>query len=236
MAAMHRVEISRYQGMDATANLLSTAVVPLLDSLKGTQDAIIRVGAVLIVKSDGAVFVYQLTGQQQLMLDHSPDLLTAPERVLQALGRSAGDDLLAGADLPAGVRLAAGAGLPGGSRLSVSGGFPERDPLPAGEAGTPEPPAASVSGGFPERDRLPAGEAGVPEPLAAVDRPYRRSLTQAFTDGIDGVFDIFGGIQRQRWSRPPAFEDTLATDARELCRELGLIPDGGNGSKEGTNR
>ncbi len=89
----------------------------------------------------------------------------------------------------------------------------------------------------PAADGLPATEEpGVPESSTAVDRPYRRSLVQAFADGVGGVFDIFGGTRRQRWSRPPAFEDMLAADARELCRELGLTPDGGNGFKEGTNR
>jgi TIR domain len=68
-----------------------------------------------------------------------------------------------------------------------------------------------------------------------VSQPYRRSLAQAFTDGLAGLFDIFGGLQRQRYSLP-AFEDTLVEDARALCRELGLILKGGNGSKNGTNQ
>ena len=76
---------------------------------------------------------------------------------------------------------------------------------------------------------------GLPDSSARVARLYRRSLAQAFTDGLGGIFDIFGVIQRQRMGAA-AFEDLLAEDARELCRELGLIPLAGNGAKEGTSR
>ena len=75
---------------------------------------------------------------------------------------------------------------------------------------------------------------GVPDLPDTISRPYRRSLVQAFTDGLGGVFDIFSGIERQRWSLP-AFEDTLGEDARALCFELGLISRSGNGSREGTS-
>ena len=78
---------------------------------------------------------------------------------------------------------------------------------------------------------LSASPPAVPDTQSAVGRPYRRSMIQAFTDGLGGVFDIFGGLQRQRQS-PPAFEDTLAEDARALCLELGITPRDGNGSKE----
>ena len=211
-ASALRVQLNRLDGTGAAgADLLMTNVAPLLASLKDTEDAVVQVGALLIVKSGGTVLVRQLTAQQQLILDHSPDLFTAPDRILQALSPSAGADLLAGA-----APLARG-GLPGGGRLSASGEL-------------------SGGGQLPAADRPSAGEAKVPQPPASVDRSYRRSPAQAFTDGLGGVFDIFGVIQRQHWSRPPAFEDMLAKDARELCRELGLIPDGGNGSKEGMNQ
>jgi hypothetical protein len=55
----------------------------------------------------------------------------------------------------------------------------------------------------------------------------------AFTDGVGGIFNIFGGIGRQR-PRLPAFEDTLSWDARELCRELGLAIQSADGLTEET--
>jgi hypothetical protein len=66
------------------------------------------------------------------------------------------------------------------------------------------------------------------------DAPRRgRSLARAFTDGLGGVFDLFGGIGWERKARP-SFEDGLVDDARSLCAALGLMPQGGDGHKNGS--
>ena len=65
--------------------------------------------------------------------------------------------------------------------------------------------------------------------------PKWRPLSQAFTDGVGSTFDILGGIRRRR-SRLPTFEDMLAQDARELCRELGLEIQNSNDSNEETGQ
>jgi DNA-binding response OmpR family regulator len=62
---------------------------PVLGSLQPTKDAVIRVGALLIVKVDWTVAVHQLTAAQQLLLDHQPQLLTSPELILAALDQDA---------------------------------------------------------------------------------------------------------------------------------------------------
>jgi Methyltransferase domain len=69
------------------------------------------------------------------------------------------------------------------------------------------------------------------EPSTNPPPPEQQPLWRAFTDGLGGVFDIFGGIQRTRQG-PPTFEATLADDAHSLCHALGLIPRDGNGHKE----
>jgi hypothetical protein len=61
-------------------------LAPLLGSLQPTKDAVIRLGALLIVKVDWTVSVNQLTAVQQLMLDHQPDLATSPHKIIAALG------------------------------------------------------------------------------------------------------------------------------------------------------
>jgi transcriptional regulator with XRE-family HTH domain len=80
-----------------------------------------------------------------------------------------------------------------------------------------------------------AGLPGSPQHAARTKHSNLRPLARAFTDGIGGVFDIFG-VSRQRRSRPPAFSDTLADDARELCLRFGLIPEDRTGSNEGADR
>lgn len=49
-----------------------------LTALRPTPDAVLRIGALLIVKVDNVVAVHQLTAAQQLTLDHQPHLLTSP--------------------------------------------------------------------------------------------------------------------------------------------------------------
>jgi hypothetical protein len=85
--AAHMADARLVQRPDAevTAMLLQN-LSPTLTALQPTKDAVVRVGAILIVKTDWTVVVRQLTPRQQLILDHSPDLETAPHQILHALG------------------------------------------------------------------------------------------------------------------------------------------------------
>jgi hypothetical protein len=67
-------------------------VGPVLASLQPTKDAVVRIGAVLIVKVDWEVRVVQLTAAQQAVLDHKPQLATSPRDVIGALGLLAASD------------------------------------------------------------------------------------------------------------------------------------------------
>ena len=58
---------------------------PLLGALQPTKDAVIRTGALLIVKVDWTVNVLQLTAAQQLLLDHRPQLASTPHEIVAAL-------------------------------------------------------------------------------------------------------------------------------------------------------
>jgi hypothetical protein len=57
----------------------------VLASLATIEQAVIRVGALLIVKADGKVMVHQLTPAQQHKLDHEPTLVKSPLEILGAL-------------------------------------------------------------------------------------------------------------------------------------------------------
>ena len=74
---------------NVTATLMQN-LGPLLTSLQPTKDAVIRVGALLIVKVEWVVAVHQLTSVQQLRLDHQPHLLTSPRDILHALDLAPG--------------------------------------------------------------------------------------------------------------------------------------------------
>lgn len=86
LTALHAIESRTVLDKDAeiTAKLLQN-VGPLLTALQPTPDAIVRAGALLVVKDDGVVTVRQLTAAQQLLLDRSPHLAKSPRRVLEAL-------------------------------------------------------------------------------------------------------------------------------------------------------
>lgn len=129
--------------------------------------------------------------------------------------------------------------------LAAPGAWPEREQVhrPIGptsiEANSDElaedhapPPDVSVLADPTRRDTRPRVS---PDSSGPNGRPGRRSLAQAFTDGIGSTLDIFGGIERQRW-RSPVFEDTLGQDARELCHELGLTILSTNDSDEEKGR
>jgi hypothetical protein len=84
------------QDADITAKLLQN-LGPVLASLHDTKDAVLRVGALLVVKVDWTVEVLQLTAAQQAILDHHPHLAAAPGEILMALksaSMNADDDKL----------------------------------------------------------------------------------------------------------------------------------------------
>jgi hypothetical protein len=87
LAAAHVVDTRIRLAQDAavTATLLQN-LGPVIASLQPTKDAVIRVGAVLIVKVDWSVAVYQLTAAQQFLLDTQPELAMAPGKIASALG------------------------------------------------------------------------------------------------------------------------------------------------------
>jgi hypothetical protein len=84
------------EGADA-ARLLQN-LPPLLNALQPTRDAVIRAGAVLVVKLDWVVSVFQLTAGQQAELDRSPHLARSPHEIIVALSLAEQDhpDDLAG--------------------------------------------------------------------------------------------------------------------------------------------
>lgn len=64
---------------------LGQIVAPIIGSLQSTQEAVVRIGAVLIVKFDGKIVVHQLTSEQQFKLDHQPQLARLPDEILSKL-------------------------------------------------------------------------------------------------------------------------------------------------------
>ena len=75
----------RAQDAAITATLMQN-LGPLIASLDKTKDAVIRVGAMLVVKVEWRLAVYHLTPAQQFLLDHKPELATSPENIARALG------------------------------------------------------------------------------------------------------------------------------------------------------
>jgi len=69
---------------DVTAKLLQ-GVGPVITALQSTENAVVRLGNVLIVKVDGVVAVSQLTPAQQFLLNHRPELACSPQKILEAL-------------------------------------------------------------------------------------------------------------------------------------------------------
>ena len=85
-AAAHAVESRLVLGQDAevTARLLQN-VAPVLGALHPTKDAVIRAGALLIVKVDWVVSVFQLTAAQQARLNLHPHFASSPSEIIAAL-------------------------------------------------------------------------------------------------------------------------------------------------------
>ncbi len=86
MAAAHAADLRVALAQDATvtATMLQN-LGPVIEALQPTKDAVLRVGALLIVKVDWTIVVHQLTAAQQLLLDHRPQLATSPAEILTAL-------------------------------------------------------------------------------------------------------------------------------------------------------
>ncbi len=86
MAALHAVDQRTLlrQDADVTARLMQN-LAPVLGALQPTKDAMIRVGALLIVKVDWTVNIFQLTAAQQARLDHQPNLAMSPQQIVAAL-------------------------------------------------------------------------------------------------------------------------------------------------------
>ncbi|MFE7113588.1 hypothetical protein ACFU98_46390 [Streptomyces sp. NPDC057575] len=87
LTAAHVADTRLVLAQDATitATLLQN-LGPVLASLESTKDAVLRIGALLIVKVDWTVNVFQLTAAQQARLDHRPQLATSPQEIIKALG------------------------------------------------------------------------------------------------------------------------------------------------------
>lgn len=87
LTAAHIADARLILAQDATITATMMANVgPVLTSLQPTKDAVVRIGAVLIVKVDWEVRVVQLTAAQQAILDHQPQLATSPRDVIGAIG------------------------------------------------------------------------------------------------------------------------------------------------------
>lgn len=87
LTAAHAAEARFVLAQDATITATLMQNLPaLIASLDKTKDAVIRVGAVLVVKVDWKLAIYQLTPAQQLLLNRQPELATSPENIARALG------------------------------------------------------------------------------------------------------------------------------------------------------
>jgi hypothetical protein len=86
LTAIHAADSRLILAQDAmtTATLLQN-LGPVIASLQPTKEAVLRVGALLIVKVDWVVQVCQLTAAQQAVLDHQPQLASSPREIIAAL-------------------------------------------------------------------------------------------------------------------------------------------------------
>jgi hypothetical protein len=86
LTGMHIVDSRLVQAQDAhVTSTLFQNLGPVLAALQPTKDAVVRAGALLIVKIDWVVQVHQLTAAQQAILDHRPQLATTPKEIIAAL-------------------------------------------------------------------------------------------------------------------------------------------------------
>lgn len=93
LTAVHALDSRLVLGQDAdTTSKLMQNVGSVVSSLHDYENAMVRAGALLIVKADSAVSVFQLTAAQQARMDHYPQLASSPYEVMAALGLASGAD------------------------------------------------------------------------------------------------------------------------------------------------
>jgi hypothetical protein len=81
LVAAHAADTRWVLAQDAavTAELLAN-LGPVIQALQPTKDAVVRTGALLIVKTAWVLSVYQLSSADQFALDHEPHLLHLTHR------------------------------------------------------------------------------------------------------------------------------------------------------------
>lgn len=101
LVAAHAADTRLVLAQDAavTATLLQN-LGPVIASLQPTKDAVIRMGAVLLVKIDWVITIHQLTAAQQALLDHQPRLVTTPHEIIEILSKSCSDGKIEDFALP----------------------------------------------------------------------------------------------------------------------------------------
>jgi len=87
--AVPRTSLVLAQDAAITSMLLRNADA-IITALQPTPDAVVRLGAMLIVKANGTPMVVRLTAAQQGRLDDDPSLASSPRRITSALGISSG--------------------------------------------------------------------------------------------------------------------------------------------------
>ncbi len=99
----HAVESRLVHAQDAavTATMLQN-LGPVIAALQSTKEAVIRAGALLIVKTDSTLVIHQLTPAQQLRLDHQPQLAQSAHDILSALELQPGNSTQSAEGAPGG--------------------------------------------------------------------------------------------------------------------------------------
>ena len=86
LVAMHVADTRLTLAQDAwVTSTLMQNLGPVIVSLQQTENAVVRLGAVLIVKVNWTITVLQLTAAQQATLDHQPSLAANPHQIIAAL-------------------------------------------------------------------------------------------------------------------------------------------------------
>lgn len=90
LTAAHVLDARLISGPDAeaTAKLMEN-LGPVISALEHVKGAVIRLGAVLLVKQDDEISVLQLTAAQQARLDHQPWLVRTPREIEAVLSQVA---------------------------------------------------------------------------------------------------------------------------------------------------
>jgi energy-coupling factor transporter ATP-binding protein EcfA2 len=86
LTAVHAADARFMLHQDAqTTSLLLQNLAPVITALQPTKDAVLRVGALLVVKIDWTVQIFQLSAAQQAVLDHQSQLALQPHEIIKAL-------------------------------------------------------------------------------------------------------------------------------------------------------